>query len=205
MPGGRSKYFFFNKKRRERDKIHSSQVIPGDEKRQKNILEFFGGGKRKEPNDYDQTESGECKRSKKADCQKDEAEKRIDERLDEFRARDGSADKDFYYHPQSFHIPPVSSSVRNGNNADTEQVATSSNPTPLEKQACKQKWSFDFVSKTIFILGHRVEGKVSETYPLRRVWLQVQVLREGCRDRRKCTRNYVSSRSDVHDCKRPNI
>ena len=154
MPGGRSKYFFFNKKRRERDKVRSSQVIPTDEKKQKNILEFFGGGKRKEPTEHVRTESGECKRSRKADFQKDEAEKRIGENLDEFRARDGSVDTNFCYVAQSFDAPPIPSIVRNGDSADMKQDAISPNPTPLEKQARKPNMSLDVVANKILLLGH---------------------------------------------------
>ena len=158
MPGagGRSKYFFFNKKRRERGKVHSSQVIPTEEKKQKNILEFFGGGKRKEPNEHEQTESasGDCKRSRKADFQKDEASQRIGEKLDEFRARHGSVDTGFSYLMQGSDVPHVPSIVRNGDSVDNEQDVTSTNPTPLEKQACKSYTSLDFVANIISLLGH---------------------------------------------------
>ena len=137
MPGGggRSRYYFFNKNRREKDSVHSSEAINRDDKKQKNILDFFGGGKRKELSGQRQEqESGkESKRPRKA-------EKRICEKLDTFRAQAGSVAEgsDVYVAVAPNVDVPIAGNIRGDGDMGASQ------PTPLEKQACHIK----------FLLGH---------------------------------------------------
>ena len=165
MPGGRSKYFFFNKKRLAPDKVNSAQITSAEDKKQKNIFEFFGRGKRKEPTGHELIASGEgseCKRSRKTDFSRHEAEERISEKLDEFRARESSVDNNFSYIAQSYGVPTVSSIVTNDGTAAQMQYAESSNPTPLEKQACGSNVVVDIVHDNISISDHGAKAKISK-------------------------------------------
>ena len=169
MPGGRSKYFFFNKKKRAPDKVNSAQITSAEDKKQKNIFEFFGRGKRKEPTGHELIASGEgseCKRSRKTELPRYEAEERIGEKLDEFRARESFVDDNFSYIAQSYGVSTVSSIVTNGDTAAQMQDAESSNPTPLEKQACGSYVVVDIVHDNISISDHRAEAKISKAVTL---------------------------------------
>ena len=131
MPGGgggrgRSRYYFFNKNRREKEGVRSSEAVSTDDKKQKAILDFFGGGKRKElSGQWQDQESGkESKRPRKA-------EKRICEKLDKFRAQAGSVveGSDVYVAMAPNVDVPIAGDVRGDGDMGASQ------PTPLEKQA----------------------------------------------------------------------